>query len=190
MPDTKPFAGAFDSPQLVSETPGHTNRINAEPYVFVQPKLDGWCCMANTRTRKIYTRSGREITTLPHINAALPETGPEWLHGELWREGATCDTVQSMVKRGDLSLEFHVFDCVSEGGFGHRASTILGTVTFTGNIVKRVNTYSIDTKDITWNYYKFLDAGYEGIIIRLDGHGYYHGRSRNVFKIKPGTEGV
>jgi len=33
-----------------------------------------------------------------------------------------------------------------------------------------------------------LDAGYEGIIIRLDGHPYYHGRSQNVFKMKPETE--
>ncbi len=71
----KEFGGAFPSPSpmLVSELPGHMNRINAAPYVFVQPKLDGHCCMANTRTRKIYTRSGHEITTLPHINTALPQ---------------------------------------------------------------------------------------------------------------------
>lgn len=176
---------------LVSEMAGHTNRINAEPYVFVQPKLDGWCCMANTRTRRIYTRSGDEITNLPHINAALPVNGPEWLHGELWKAGANCDTVQSMVKRGDASLEFHVFDCVSDELFGSRIIDVISTITCIRTRPYRlVKTYTIKPSDIPEYYDCFLSQGYEGMIIRLDGHPYYHGRSRNVFKMKPAPDGV
>ena len=170
-------------PMLVSEIFDYRNKIAEQPYVFVQPKLDGWCCMANTRTRRIYARSGREITTLPHINAAL-ETGPEWLHGELWKPGATCDTVQSMVKRGDASLEFWIFDCVSDVGFGVRILCPIGCGTYI-KFVKRVLTYNIMPDQISDYYDRFINAGYEGIIIRLDGHGYEHGRSRNVFKMKP-----
>jgi ATP-dependent DNA ligase len=144
--------------------------------------------MANTRTRKIYTRAGHEIKTLPHINAALPVDGPEWLHGELYRHGVELNEIQSMIKRGSDEIEFHVFDCVDSGRFGHRAAIIVGTITFTGNKVKRVPTYKIMPEQIKDYYTRYLDAGYEGIIIRLDGHGYEHHRSINVFKMKPGTE--
>lgn len=195
-------------PQLVSEIPGHRDRIMSEPYVFVQPKLDGWCCMANTVTRKIYTRRGAEITTLPHINAALPVDGPEWLHGELWKTGANCDDIQSMVKRGSDEVELHVFDCVSDEGFGARIENLQRNVKIEHPIVLvEWGIFSIGLARYTWasqgfgtgtddliDYFQRKaenapNEGYEGLIIRLDGHGYYHGRSVHVFKMKPGTEG-
>ena len=187
----KPDATPAVSPMLVSEIPGHRSRIMSADYVFVQPKLDGWCCMANTRTRKIYTRSGREITTLPHIQAALPVDGPEWLHGELWTTGANCDDVQSMVKRGDSSLEFHVFDCVSVEPWSGRdfiVDCFCGGQRMSG--IYTVDTFKISPSDINRFYRMFINDGYEGIIIRLDGHGYEHGRSVNIFKMKPGLERV
>ena len=178
------------SPMLVSEIPGHEGRIDAEPYVFVQPKLDGHCCMANMRTRRIYSRSGHEITTLPHINTALVSEGPEWLHGELWKPGATADSVGVMIRTGDVSLELHVFDCVTIEEFGARQLTMIAYIGNESSIIKRVETYEIMPEQIEDFYARFIQDGYEGIIIRLDGHGYYHGRSQNVFKMKPETEGV
>ena len=185
-----PFDGAFTTPQLVSEIPGHSERINAQPYVFVQPKLNGHCCMANTRTRKIYSRQGREITTLPHINAALPTTGPEWLHGELWKPGATSDSVAVMIRKGSGSCGLHVFDCVSWQNFLERVTKGIQGVRGSSNVIQKVPTYQIMPEQIEDYYARFIDAGYEGMIIRLDGHGYYHGRSQNVFKMKPETEDV
>ena len=175
-------------PMLVSEIAGHTNRINAEPYVFVQPKLRGWCGMANTLTRKIYTRSGAEITNMPHINAALPVDGPEWLHGEYYIHGKELDGVdQGLIKRGDPSVEFHVFDCVSDEGFEKRNDIIMEI--WDNDTIKKVPTLVTgENKYIIEMYERCLSQGYEGIIIRLDGHGYEHGRSLNVFKMKPGTE--
>lgn len=184
----------FVKPMLVSEIPGYRDRIKSAGHLFVQPKLDGWCCMANTRTRKIYTRSGNEITTLPHINAALPTGGPTWLHGELWKQGANCDDVQRMVKRGDASIELHVFDLVDPEPFKARTSYIHICMTpFTPigrscNPIKTVPTFEIMPEQIDDFYIRFRAEGYEGIIIRLDGHGYQHHRSINVFKMKPGTE--
>ena len=181
-------------PMLVSEIPGHQGRINAAPYVFVQPKLDGHCCMANTRTRKIYSRCGREITTLPHINAGLPVSGPEWLHGELWKYGATSDGVDCIKKYGGKSLELHVFDCVSDEAFKARMMSVFDSFIISPpvnrNVILKVPTYEIMPEQIEDYYARFISAGYEGMIIRLDGHPYYHGRSQNVFKMKPETEDV
>ena len=186
-----PFDGAFKSPMLVSEIPGHMGRINSQDYVFVQPKLNGHCCMANTRTRRIYSRQGHEITTLPHINAGLPTGGPEWLHGELWKYGATADSVDVMIKRGDTLLELHVFDCVSDMGWGERdfiVDCFCGGKR--GSLIYTIDTFKIAPSDIKRFYRMFINDGYEGMIIRLDGHPYYHGRSQNVFKMKPETEDV
>lgn len=179
------------APMLISEIPGHRGRILAEDYVYVQPKLDGWCCMANTRTRKLYTRSGKEISTLPHINAALPMEGPEWLHGELYVHGAGVDTVQSMVKRGDERVELHVFDCVSDEPFAVRIERVLELATngaAINDVIKVVPTVWTKPAQVPEFYRAAVIAGWEGLIIRLDGHGYEHGRSVNIFKMKPGTE--
>jgi len=183
------YSYLFASPMLVSEIPGHQGRINSQDYVFVQPKLNGHCCMANTRTRKIYTRSGHEITTLPHINAALPTTGPEWLHGELWRTGWTADDVTVAIKRSSKRVQLHVFDYVSVMGFCARIKKLIMLPIY-NETVRLVTSYEIMPEQIEDFYARFINDGYEGIIIRLDGHGYYHGRSQNVFKMKPGTEGM
>lgn len=176
----------FIPPMLVSEIPGHRDRIAAQEYVFVQPKQAGWRGMANTRTKKLYTRSGREITTLPHINAALPTTGPEWLDGELYKHGRTEAEIQSMIKRGSAEMEFHVFDCVHSDPFFLRYHEQIPT--FYYSPIKNVHTMQIRPDEISHAYQHVLDCGYEGLIIRLDGHGYEHKRSINVFKMKPGTE--
>jgi ATP-dependent DNA ligase len=179
------------APMLISEIPGHRGRILAERHVYVQPKLDGWCCMANTRTRKLYSRSGKEITTLPHINAALPVEGPEWLHGELYVHGAGVDKVQSMIKRGDERIEFHVFDCVSDEPFSVRIERVLELATngnSIGGAIKTVPTVWSKPSQVGEFYRAALIHGWEGLIVRLDGHGYEHKRSINIFKMKPGTE--
>jgi len=189
-------------PMLVSETPGHKARIMSQPFVYVQPKRDGWCCVANARTRKIYTRNGNEITNLPHINEGLPEAGPEWLHGELYIEGGNCDDVQRAVKNGDpeKAIGLFVFDCVLDEEFGSRIERVYDAMSHrpliwephwaVNDTVRPVIHTQIMTYEIQKFYERYLAEGYEGIIIRLTGATYEHGRSINVFKIKPGTEGV
>jgi ATP-dependent DNA ligase len=160
----------------------------SQPYIFIQPKLDGWCCMANTRTKKLYTRQGHEITTLPHVNAWLPNDGPEWLHGELYAHGYTLEEIGGMIRAGSNIIKLHVFDAVCEGDFSKRWSKV---PTFschaTISLVVPIVTKPLH---IMIHYEDFLKHGYEGAIVRLDGHAYEHGRSVNVFKLKPGTEKV
>lgn len=175
------------SPMLVSEITEYLKHIiMSQEYVLLQTKINGWCCMANTRTRKIYSRNGHEITTLPHINAALPVDGPEWLHGELYKHGFELNEIMSMIKLGNNKIEFHVFDCVSDNPFSLR--WIEQVPIFTGGPIYNVQTIQITPKEIHQAYELSLKDGFEGVIIRLDGHGYEHNRSVNVFKMKPNTK--
>lgn len=172
------------TPMLLSEIPGHRTDIMAQDYVYVQPKLDGWRCLANTRTGRIYTRSGREITTLPHVQATLPSSGPEWLDGELYAHGYNVDQIQSMIKQGDHRIRLHVFDTVSAMPFSYRYKDVRAL----SEHINTVEAIRIRPQEITVYYKEYLAQGYEGLVIRLDGHAYKHGRSLNIFKMKPGTE--
>ena len=173
------------SPMLLSEIPGHRERIDAQPYVFVQPKLNGWRCMANTVTRRIYTRSGREITTLPHINSALPVGGPEWLDGELYRHGWGLDKIAAGIKKGSPEIQYHVFDCVSDEPFDIRDNINFKTCSISSrSIVQHVKAIRCEPIYIKDMYKKYLSWNYEGLVIRLDGVGYEHKRSVNIFKMK------
>ena len=176
---------SFVHPMLLSEIPGHRELINSQESVYIQPKLKGWCGMANTRTRNIYTRNGREITTMPHINAALPTDGPEWLHGEYYAHGFTEDEIAAMIRRGDSGVKFHVFDCVSDDPFSARYIDISNVE---NEHIKLVHTGICGPAYVHHIYNAHLKAGYEGCVIRLNGYAYRHGRSMFIFKMKPGTE--
>lgn len=170
-------------PMLLSELGGYQTDIMRADYVFVQPKLNGWRSPFNTHTRKLYTRSMNEITTLEHIKASLPTEGSEWLDGELYAHGFTLGEIQSMISKGDKRINLHVFDCIDGKVFSERYVDI-------PVYIHNVETIKISPERINDYYEYFLNLGYEGMVIRLDGYGYHCHRSTAIFKMKPGTEGM
>lgn len=99
---------------------------------YTQPKLDGIRALANTRTGKLYSRTGKLLTGLPHIEEALrtaadAATPPaEWLDGEIYKHGMDFQDIVGAArkKRADgrsRDLEYHVFDTVRPDlGFENR----------------------------------------------------------------------
>jgi ATP-dependent DNA ligase len=171
---------------LLSEIPGHRSDILAQEYVYIQPKINGWRTMLNTRTGKFYSRSGREITTMDHILELVPQDAPEWLDGELYAHGYSLDEIQSMIKQGDPRIQFHVFDVV----WGLPYSLRYEAVRHLSERMHTVEAVLIRPSYIMPYFRDYLDQGYEGAVIRLDGHPYVHGRSTSIFKLKPGMEGI
>lgn len=161
-------------PMLLHEAPYYQSEINNQSYLFIQPKLNGWRAIINTKTGIIYSRTEKKII-LPHITADVINKGlPEWIDGELYTHGYTLSEIQSMIKRKDERIKFNCFDVIDKGVFSSR---------FKVNY-NNVETYRIMPSEINRYYKEFLSRGYEGAVIRLDRE-YEHGRSLNIFKLKP-----
>ena len=159
---------------LISEAPWYMQKINAADSVYIQPKLNGWRCVMNTRTGTLYSRNGNIINLL-HIKA--PANSPEWIDGELYYHGVDLGTIQSMIKKQDTRIRLHVFDAITTGVFSERWEKIKG-------LNNAVQTHKIKPSEIDRYYRDFLKAGYEGAIIRLNTP-YENKRSENIFKMKP-----
>jgi ATP-dependent DNA ligase len=174
-------------PMLLAEYPDYRKRAQQESYVFTQPKLDGWRAYANTKTGTIYSRSGN-VLNLSHISTAIKATSregsPEWIDGELYRHGCTLGEIQSMIKRRDTGLQYHIFDCIDGHGFGERFSMLSGRNDESGTLQTTITTI-IKPCDVMKHYKAFLRAGYEGAVIRIDGRGYEQYRSFQALKMKP-----
>lgn len=105
-------------------------RIEGQPWIAVQPKLDGIRCFITADGAK--TRNGKQIHTVGHITEALAwafEENPDLvLDGELYNHSLKDDfnKISSLVKKlkpkpEDLELasrliEYHVYDVPSEPG--------------------------------------------------------------------------
>lgn len=174
-------------PMLLCEYPDHRKIVRREKYIFMQPKLNGWRAYANTRTGKTYSRSGKELQ-LPHIAEAIKEVfndnSPEWIDGELYWHGSTLGEIQSMIKRGDTGLQYHIFDCIDGRGFGERFSMLSGRNDESG-ILHTTITTMIKPCYVIKHYKAFLRAGYEGAVVRIDGRPYEQHRSFQALKMTP-----
>jgi ATP-dependent DNA ligase len=141
------------------------------------------------------SRGGKEYK-VPHIQNGLAATLPVGyiLDGEIWREGLSCQTVTSYVKKtkpGTETLVYNVFDLPSHGGTWESRREALNAY-FDGEdyeavaCINKVETISpaaihlIDSMHDVW-----VTKGYEGAIIRLHTGLYEWGeRSRSLMKYK------
>jgi ATP-dependent DNA ligase len=179
-------------PMLLSEYPDHIDLVNSQKYIFIQPKLDGFRAIGNTKTGEIISREGNSFV-LPHISAELIELGkkgfPEWLDGELYKHGKTLGQIQSLIRKSSDEVEFHVFDFIGEGGFSNRFDKIIWTlaINFSTENIEFVETWRVETgiKECMRIYDQLLEAGYEGAVIRLDNRTYEQFRSNQALKMKP-----
>lgn len=173
---------------LLHEYPSNRNRVQAEKYIYIQPKLDGWRAYIDTHTGLIYSRSGNEIV-LPHItDSILSMHGlPEYLDGELYVHKSNADQVHSMIARKDEDLRFNCFDCMTTGNFTYRLRKVMAIKESV--CVRTVATYKISPADIDRYYAEYLRMGLEGAVIRFDTR-YREGRTEDVLKIKPIYDGL
>lgn len=171
-------------PMLLSEYNHNRALIHAEPYVYIQPKLNGWRAVVHTPTGMIFSRNNNQIT-LPHISRDIltrPGRLPLWLDGELYIRGGTDATVHSGIARQDEAIKFYCFDSITEGLFSERLDTI-NRIKETDHF-RLIATSKITPDHIMSCYRQYLSMGLEGAVIRLDRE-YQHGRSGSIFKLKP-----
>ncbi|GBU16833.1 MULTISPECIES: hypothetical protein [Methylobacterium] len=167
---------------------------------FSQPKLDGIRCKVNRHG--MWSRTGKPILGAPHIFAIL---APAFVNkpdlefdGELYNHELKDDfnKIVSMVRKSKPEdddileasklVQYHVYDLVlTDKTFSQRDQMLdLFVAQLPGNEIVKVPTSPVATiEQLDRAYGTYLEAGYEGQIIRLDGP-YENKRSKQLLKRK------
>ena len=167
--------------------------------VYSQPKLDGIRCIA--RKDGLWTRAGKEIVAVPHVWESLQsyfEKNPNLiLDGELYNHELKDDfnTITSMVRKTkpkpeDIMkskelVQYHVYDVyvTDSPDLPFRKRELLRYEAL-NKFVKMVPTMHVsDPRSIDTLYEGYLEHGYEGQMIRIDGR-YENKRTKNLLKRK------
>jgi DNA ligase-1 len=178
----------------------NNDRVDWSQPVYIQPKLDGVRCLFTKNGA--YSRSGKQFMNVRHIEMALKpffDRQPDViLDGELYNHKLKNDfeKIISLVRKQKPTdtdridaqhlVQFHCydyFDGVMYDSYGTRADQLTCSDIY-GPCVKYVETHQVESYDIARaNHKVYLEDGYEGSIIRLDGL-YKHGRSYDLMKFK------
>ena len=175
------------------------NRIDFSGKVFIQPKLDGVRCIFTKDGA--YSRTGKQFHNLRHIELILErffEKNPfTVLDGELYNHALRDDFEQiiSLVRKQKPTdedrrnaqhlIQYHVYDTIAEGfNYESRLNWLLSQQRLRNNVITTVETLEVHGYDGAKAMHNdFLNKGYEGSIIRLNGH-YEQKRSYNLQKFK------
>jgi DNA ligase-1 len=174
--------------------------------VYTQPKLDGIRCIATAKG--LFSRQNQLILGVPHIEAELAPLfakDPDLiLDGELYNHDLKADFEQivSIVRKkkpspddlikSEAVIQYHIYDCPSAPGNFQARFSHLREIGSTTNVAKScflVESYWIgNTEDLDRFYANFLEAGYEGQMVRLDAP-YDNKRSKSLLKRKEFLDG-
>ena len=160
---------------------------------YVQVKIDGCRCFCEktSDTEIVYTsRKGKSITTLDHITPSLLNIMSigQILDGEVYNKDMSLQQVMSAVKKQrpeSLKLELWLFD-IADTTLAYAARYIKYiSLPAQPNIVQ-VPAYLVNNEEEIHEYhYKFIQDGYEGIMIKNCGGGYkFKHRSKDLQKLK------
>jgi DNA ligase-1 len=170
--------------------------------IYSQAKLDGIRCILTKDG--MFSRNGKPIISAPHIfDSVKPlfETNPDLVFdGELYADKFANDfnKIVSLVKKtkptaDDLKeskelIEYHIYDLPSsDKNFIQRAydlAILFETRSELHLHCRIVETYKVPSEDVVTELYeKYVEEGYEGQMLRLDGK-YENKRSKNLLKHK------
>lgn len=174
----------------------HTFNPTKSHIVFpclVQPKLDGFRCLIYNKggTIVFQSRTGKEFTKLDHVSNELIDLNII-LDGELFSTEMPFEELSGLIKKQTHSsaekeklklIKFHVYDTISNDNFVERIKIVNQ---FNSNHVKLVETHECNTlQEFNLYFSKFIEQGYEGIILRNKIGPYECGvRSNNLQKHK------
>jgi DNA ligase-1 len=174
-------------------------RVDWSKPVYIQPKLDGVRCLLTKHGA--FSRTGKQFKNIAHIELALIPFFKQYpdivLDGELYNHKLKDDfeKIISLVRKQKPTaddrrnaqhlVQFHIYDYIDGKyeSYKTRMHQLVNSAIYDVQI-KYVPAYLVDS----YNYARemhadFLEKGYEGSIIRLDGL-YKHGRSYDLMKFK------
>ena len=176
------------------------NRVDWSKPLYIQPKLDGVRCLITKDGA--FSRTGKQFKNIAHIELSLKsffDQQPDViLDGELYNHDLKHDfeKIISLVRKQKPTdddrldaknlTQFHCydyFDGVQYNSYKTRMNNLV-TSDIYSYCVRYVPAKLVDSYNYARTLHKqYLDEGYEGSIIRLDGL-YKHGRSYDLMKFK------
>lgn len=167
------------------------------PPFIVQPKLDGERCRAFYGFGRwtLVSSEQNEILSVPHIindlEKQLGQNPTIELDGELYCHNLPFCEIHSIVGRTvnlhpDFQrMEYHVFDVVEDQA--HQVSRLvkLNKLKLKLPLFMVPHIIAFDLEDVLRAYDKFIEQGYEGIVVRHYGNLYVRKRSTFLMKFKP-----
>ena len=145
----------------------------SEPF-YVQPKIDGVRLLVSNKGG--ISRTGKIVPGTEHLGKGLKEG--EYLDGECYDPNKTFEEITSLFKTNPKALEFHVFDYFDTNRPDLTFDQRLERVTVETKWVKT-------KKDLPIVHKQYMDAGYEGTMIREPSSVYEIGkRSNYLLKLK------
>jgi DNA ligase-1 len=193
----------FFKPMLAKDYDDHkpTAADYAKGIVYSQPKLDGMRCIM-TKTGA-WSRNGKPILTVPHLRKAWEIAAQTFgenlvLDGELYNHDlkADFDKIMSLCKKqkptaselaeSEALVQYWVYDLPSISYFDDRSEML-------SHIVKRINLPSVvgvettrvkSEAELNVMFETYLDAGFEGQIVRLSNAPYENKRTKQLLKHK------
>lgn len=192
----------FFKPMLAKSYKDYPIDWASNPNVFSQPKLDGVRCIATQDG--LWTRMGKPIESCPHIMEALrmffQDSPDAILDGELYADKFSDDfnAIISLVKKQKptaehfaktaASVEYHVYDCgddVVEFEKRFYWGGVAALSHYSTPMVKVVETCEVVDQDMLDELYAdYMEAGYEGQMIRDGDSPYQNKRSKFLLKRK------
>ena len=178
------------------------NQINWDQPVYMQPKLDGVRCIFTKDGA--FSRTGKRFMNVRHIEMELQDTFKHlpWitLDGELYNHNLrdNFEKIISLVRKQKPTYEdryeariwtqYHVYDYVDKQvgetlKYRERMHNLNVSDIYTPSVRYVESKRAATPAMIKVIHQEFLDKGYEGSIIRLNGF-YEQKRSKNLLKIK------
>jgi len=169
---------------------------------YVQPKLDGFRCRVVLDDEAVlYSSTGKVITSVPsilNVYKLLRTFLKIELDGELYAHGLSFQKISSIVSRTNqlhpnhLSISHVLYDiCNTQLRMSSRVDVLsalktkLYKLNLTYNIEILETHYCSKYTEIQYWLDRFIDEGYEGIIIRPMNGLYVQKRTWDLIKMKP-----
>jgi ATP-dependent DNA ligase len=181
-------------------------RVDFNQPTYIQPKLDGVRCNIYLNDNKdivCFSRTGKQFMNLRHIEMSLQsffKSQPDVvLDGELYNHKLkhNFEKIISLVRKQKPTdedrinaqhlIQFHCYDYFSQDShyenYKHRMHQLVASDIYNA-CIKYVPAKLVDSYGYARTLHQeYLDQGYEGSIIRLNGL-YKHGRSYDLMKFK------
>ena len=163
-----------------------------QPPYIVQPKYDGVRCRAISLGKGEFMLLSSEenpIFSVPHITNALKNLPPYEYDGELYCHGKSFEEIVSITSRtANLhpdykTINYHIFDLVTNEPQVDRLLA-LNRIKMKEPLIKAPSLTANNLYEVMKIYDKYINDGYEGIIVRHISASYERKRSRWIMKFK------